>query len=101
MGDGKGRYDADLVVVGAGSGGIGAAWAAARRGLEVLLIEQADVIGGTVTRAGVSTWEMGAGGTGLPFEIYKRLRALPRAVGIYSYGRHILWPHGRSSRPVT
>jgi hypothetical protein len=35
---------------------------------------------------------MGAGGTGFPFDIYRRLKALPRAVGVYSYGRHILWP---------
>ena len=81
----------DVIVIGAGSGGIGAAWAAARRGLDVLLVEQSDSIGGTVTRAGVSTWEMGAGGAGLPFDIYRRLKEIPCAVGIYSYGRHMLW----------
>lgn len=82
----------DLIVVGAGSGGISAALAAARAGLDVLLLEAAPTLGGTVVRAGVSVWEMGAGGTGLPFEIYRRMKAIPRAVGIYTIGRHCLWP---------
>ncbi len=81
----------DLVVVGIGSGGFGAALAAARQGLEVLCIEKEDCIGGTAVRAGVSMWEPGVGGTGLPFEIYRRLKAFPNAVGIYSFGRHISW----------
>ncbi len=59
--------------MGAGSGGIGAALAAARMGARVLLAERAPTIGGTVVRAGVSTWEPVAGATGLPFEIYLRL----------------------------
>jgi hypothetical protein len=89
----------DIVVVGAGSGGIGAALAASRAGLDVLLIEKADTIGGTATRAGVSIWEMGAGGTGIPFEIYRWLKLIPQAVGIYTYGRHALWPRADEPRP--
>lgn len=84
----------DLIVAGAGSGGIGAALAAARHGLTVLLLEQGDVIGGNAVRAGVSMWEPGVGGTGIPFDIYRRLRSIPRAVAIYSYGRHFCWPGG-------
>jgi len=84
------RYD--LIVVGAGSGGIGAALAAARLGLSVLVVEQADTIGGTAVRAGVSIWERGVGGTGLPFDIYRRLQRVPDAVGVCSFGRHICWP---------
>jgi len=80
------RYD--LAVIGAGSGGIGAALAAARAGLSVLLIEQADAIGGTAGRCGVNMWEPSAGGTGLPFEIYLRLKQIPGAVAVYSFGRH-------------
>ena len=76
------RYD--LIVVGAGSGGIGAALAAGRAGLDTLLLERADRIGGTAVRAGVSVWEMGVGGTGIPFDIYRRLKRMPNAVGIYS-----------------
>jgi len=81
----------DVAVVGGGSGGIGAALAAARLGRRVLLIEKADRLGGTATRGGVHCWEAGAGGTGIPFDIYKRLKRIVHAVGIYSYGRHILW----------
>ena len=81
-----------VVVLGAGSSGIGAALAAARAGLEVLLVEKADTIGGTATRGGVHCWEPGVGGTGFPFEIYKRLKRIQNAVGIYSFGRHGMWP---------
>jgi hypothetical protein len=81
----------DLVVVGGGSGGFGAALAAARLGLDVVLVERADCLGGTSVRSGVNCWEMGAGGTGIPFDVYRRLKQIPHAVGIYSYGRHQAW----------
>jgi glycine/D-amino acid oxidase-like deaminating enzyme len=84
------RYE--LVVVGAGSGGIATALAAARRGLNVALVEAQEGIGGTMVRAGVSVWEPGCGGTGIPFDIYKRLKQIPGAVGVYSFGRHVMWP---------
>ena len=65
------QYDTwDLVVVGAGSGGIGAALAGARMGLRPLLVEQGAAIGGTAVHGGVHVWEPGVGGTGLPFDIY-------------------------------
>lgn len=81
----------DLVVVGAGSGGFGAALAAARLGVNVLLVEKSDWLGGNAARCGVNTWEMGVGGTGIPFDFYKRLKKIPQAVGIYSINRHICW----------
>jgi hypothetical protein len=81
----------DLAVIGAGSGGIGAALAAARAGLRVLLVEKSDMLGGNATRCGVNCWEPGVGGTGIPFDIYKRLKWIPQAVGIYSFGRHFMW----------
>ena len=81
----------DLAVVGGGSGGVGAALAAARLGLNVVLVERADRLGGNSVRGGVTCWEMGAGGTGIPFDIYRRLKQTPQAVGIYSYGRHLAW----------
>ncbi len=89
----------DCAVVGAGSGGIGAALAAARLGLDTVLIEKADRIGGTAVPGGVHCWEMGAGGTGIPFDIYRRLRRFPDAVGIYSIGRHCLWHDPSSGEP--
>ena len=64
----------DLCVVGAGSGGIGAALAAARMGLSVLLIEKSDTLGGNAVRGGVHNWEPGVGGTAFPFEIFQRLQ---------------------------
>jgi hypothetical protein len=81
----------DLVVIGAGSGGFGAALAAARLGSKVLLIEKSDWLGGNATRCGVNTWEMGVGGTGIPFDLYKRLKKIPKAAGIYTINRHICW----------
>jgi hypothetical protein len=81
----------DLVVVGAGSGGIGAALAGARLGLKVLLIEKENMVGGASTSGGVCCWEPSVGGTGIPFDIYRRLSDIQDAVGIYSFGRHFSW----------
>ena len=81
----------ELAVIGGGSAGFGAALAAARRGVDVILVEQADCLGGNSVRSGVNCWEMGAGGTGIPFELYKRLKRQPQAIGIYSFGRHLAW----------
>ena len=72
----------DLCVVGGGSGGFGAACAAARLGARVLLLEAADGLGGTSTRAGVNNYEPVAGATGLPQEVYERLRQIPDAVAL-------------------
>lgn len=84
-----GHYD--LIVVGIGSGGFGAALSAARMGLKVLAVEKAERIGGTAVNAGVSMWEPGVGGTGFPHEIYCRLQKRSNAVAVYSFGRHISW----------
>ncbi len=81
----------DLIIIGGGSGGVGAAIAAARAGLKTLLVEEQPWLGGTSTSGGVNTWEMGVGGTGIPFEIYLRLKKIPEAVGVYSAGRHFAW----------
>lgn len=80
----------DLAVIGGGSGGFGAALAAARLGLDVVLVEKGDCLGGTSVRAGVNCWEMGVGGTGIPFDLYKELKAQPGAIAIYSFGRHMV-----------
>lgn len=88
----------DLIVVGLGSGGFGAACAAARQGLDVLCIEKASMIGGNAVASGVTMWEPGVGGTGFPFEIYRRLKMTPWATAVYSFGRHFSWD-GRKSFP--
>ena len=78
----------ELAVIGGGSGGFGAALAAARRGVEVVLVERADGLGGNSVRGGVNIWEPGVGGTGIPFELYLRLKQQTNAIGIYTMGRH-------------
>lgn len=79
----------ELAVIGGGSGGFGAALAAARLGVDVVLVERSDKLGGNSVRGGVNIWEPGLGGTAFPFEIYRRLKREPKAVGIYSMGRHM------------
>jgi len=81
----------DLCVVGGGSGGFGAALAAARLGANVVLVEKAETLGGNAVRGGVNNWEPGVGGTGIPFDLYRRLRAETHAIGITSFGRHCVW----------
>ncbi len=91
------RYN--LAIFGAGSGGIGAALAALRFNLSVAMIESSDVIGGTAVRSGVHIWEPCAGSTGLPFDIYRRLRQIPLAVGIYSHARRFA-SHRDNNQPA-
>ncbi len=83
----------DLLFVGGGAGGIGAATAAAAHGASAVLLEQAPEVGGTAGRSGVCHWESGIGAKGVPIDIYRHLRALePQAVGIYGLGRHCCAP---------
>lgn len=82
----------DVAVIGGGSGGFAAALAAARLDASVLLVEKADILGGNAVRCGVNCWEPGAGGTGIPFDLYRRLKRVPNAIGIYTFGRHMAAP---------
>jgi hypothetical protein len=90
----------DLIIVGAGSGGIAAAIAAGRLGVNVLLVEKQNYVGGNATQSGVSVWEMGIGGTGIPFDVYKRLKKIPKAVGIYSFKKHRKWQLKSGDSPL-
>lgn len=84
-----------LAVIGGGSAGVAAALAAARLGVDTALIERGEEIGGTAIHAGIHCWEPGVGGTGIPFDLYRRLKSLhPDAVGIYRFGRHFCWQDG-------
>ncbi|MBQ9403382.1 MAG: FAD-dependent oxidoreductase, partial [Synergistaceae bacterium] len=47
----------DVIIAGAGTGGISAAIQASRMGAEVLLIESTSMLGGQATAAGVSTMD--------------------------------------------
>lgn len=51
--------NADVIVVGAGTGGIAAAIQAARMGARVILLEETDWIGGQMTAAGVANMDGG------------------------------------------
>lgn len=82
----------DLLVIGAGAGGFGAALAAARLGQRVVLVERAPSIGGNAVRSLVCAWEAGVGGTGIPFDLYRRMRSRPGQVGIYGLARHVCAP---------
>ncbi len=85
----------DVIVIGGGSAGCAAALAAARMGMKVAMAERGAMLGGTATEGGVNCWEMGVGGTGIPYDIYRRIRREhPEAIGIYSYGRHFCWQDG-------
>ncbi|MBI2191283.1 MAG: FAD-dependent oxidoreductase [Planctomycetes bacterium] len=75
-------FDFDLAVIGGGSGGFGAAPAAARRGLRVLLAESGPILGGNSTLGGVNTWESGIGGPGFHGELYRRLARRPISIGV-------------------
>ncbi|MCX5658486.1 MAG: FAD-dependent oxidoreductase [Planctomycetota bacterium] len=72
----------DLAVIGGGSGGYGAACAAARRGLSVLLVEPGPMLGGNSTLGGVNTWEPGIGGPGFHGQLFDLLSATPHAIGL-------------------
>jgi hypothetical protein len=67
----------DVVVVGVGSGGFGAALAAARNGARVIAIEKNQIIGGTATMAWVHVWQPVSGGGAIPRELWERMSALP------------------------
>ena len=82
----------DVAIVGGGSGGFGAAWAAARLGLRVVIVDRHHRLGGLSTVGGVSCWEPGVGATGAPLDLYRLLRQTPGQVAIYSVGRHFAWP---------
>lgn len=67
----------DVVVVGAGTGGVAAALAAARRGVRVALIEETDWVGGQATAAAVSSMDGGYADpdNGVYGELIARVRA--------------------------
>ena len=83
------KIKVDICVAGGGSGGFGAACAAARSGLKVLLFEASEMLGGTSTVSGVNCWEPVRGASfGLPRELYGRMCKIPGGCGIYAPKLH-------------
>ncbi|MDD3589110.1 MAG: FAD-dependent oxidoreductase [Thermoguttaceae bacterium] len=68
------ELETDVCVVGAGSGGIAAAIAAARENADVVLVERQKRLGGTSANAFVSNWE-GGPGDAIAKELFERMRA--------------------------
>ena len=74
-----------VCVIGGGSGGVGAALAAARAGAKVVLLECESILGGTSTNAWVNVWQPATGGGGIPREIYDAMKQDPMGVLHYDY----------------
>ncbi len=69
------EIETDVCIVGGGSGGVGAAVAAAREGARVVLVERQKRLGGTGTNALVSNWEPGPG-CSIAEELFDRMKAI-------------------------
>ena len=89
----------DVAVVGGGSAGFGAAWSAAQRGADVVLVERENKLGGTSTVGGVSSWEPVCGARGLPERLYERLKKMGKA-GVYRFVHHGAWAEGEDAPRV-
>lgn len=76
-----------VCVIGGGSGGFGAALAAARNGAQVVLLERETILGGTSTCAWVANWEPSPGVDGIPRELYAAMQADPLGVAVADYRR--------------
>ena len=81
--------DYDVVVVGGGSAGFGAAYSAALLGAKTALVEREHMLGGTSTICGVNNWEPGIGGTGVCYRIYQRMTQITNAIAVMSQDRHV------------
>ena len=84
---GEERLRTQVCVIGAGSGGIGAALAAARAGAEVVLLERESILGGTSTCAWVCVWQPVMGANGIPRDLYTAMKEDPTAVLDTDYSR--------------
>ena len=66
-----------ICVIGAGSGGTGAALAAARAGADVVLLERESILGGTGTCAWVCVWQPVMGADGIPRDLFEMMKEDP------------------------
>ncbi len=74
------RVRTEVCVIGGGSGGTGAALAAARAGANVVLVERESILGGTATNAFVNTWRPVAGANGIARDLFLAMAKDPMGV---------------------
>ena len=91
---GEQGLDADVCVVGGGSGGIGAAVAAARARASVILVEREERLGGTSTQGYICVWQPGPA-CHIAREIYDRLKERPEVLSKTPYERTLTRTNGR------
>ncbi|MBI5821425.1 MAG: FAD-dependent oxidoreductase [Verrucomicrobia bacterium] len=75
----------EVCVIGGGSGGTGAALAAARAGAKVVLLERESILGGTGTCAWVCAWRPVMGSNGIPRDLYMMMKEDPSGVSCIDY----------------
>jgi hypothetical protein len=63
----------DVLIIGAGSAGIGAAYRAAKVGAKVVLVEKLQQLGGTAVNAWINNWEPTPGASSLPKQIWETM----------------------------
>lgn len=89
-----------VCVIGAGSGGTGAALAAARAGAKVVLLERESVLGGTATGALVCVWRPVMGSNGIPRDLYQAMKKDPLGVAENNYEASTTGPRLINGKPV-
>ncbi|MEX0763704.1 MAG: NAD(P)/FAD-dependent oxidoreductase [Nitrosopumilaceae archaeon] len=67
------EYNYDIIVVGAGPAGLSAAWAAAKNGVSVAVLEREEAIAQSIRTSGV-TWIADAASFGIPPDYYNPIR---------------------------
>ena len=91
----------EVCVIGAGSGGTGAALAAARAGAKVVLLERDSVLGGTATNGLVCVWRPVIGAKGIPLDLFREMRRDPLGVSpSIEYDRTLLGPRTIQGKQV-
>ena len=74
------RIRTEVCVIGGGSGGTGAALAAARAGAKVVLVERESILGGTATNAFVNIWRPVAGADGIARDLFLAMAKDPMGI---------------------
>lgn len=67
------EYNYDIIIVGAGPAGLSAAWAAAKNGVSVAVLEREEAIAQSIRTSGV-TWITDAESFGIPSDYYNPIR---------------------------